>query len=119
MILVYTWMYSQFLVDINECDVSNGGCSHNCTNTEGSFECSCRVGYTLDSDGKSCSGTKVILVYTWMYSQFLIDINECDVSNGDCSHNCTNTEGSFGCSCRVGYTLDSDGRSCSGINVPK
>ena len=43
--------------DINECDESNGGCSHNCNNTEGSFECSCRDGYILDSEGKTCSGT--------------------------------------------------------------
>ena len=50
-------MCTFILTDINECGVSNGGCSHICTNTEGGFECSCRVGYTLDSDRKSCSGT--------------------------------------------------------------
>jgi hypothetical protein len=35
-------------VDINECVTNNGGCeaSHNCTNTFGSFTCSCMYGTT-------------------------------------------------------------------------
>lgn len=33
--------------DINECDCQNGGCEHNCTNTPGSYNCSCRDGYTV------------------------------------------------------------------------
>ena len=41
--------------DINECASNNGGCQHNCRNTAGSFDCSCRSGYTLASDGKSCN----------------------------------------------------------------
>ena len=45
------------LSDINECEDNNGSCSHICVNTEGSFECFCRDGYVLDSDGKNCSGT--------------------------------------------------------------
>ena len=32
----------------------------NCTNTEGSFECFCRDGYILVSDGKNCSGARVV-----------------------------------------------------------
>ena len=44
-------------LDINECEDDNGGCSHNCTNTEGNFECSCGDGYKLDSDGSTCAGT--------------------------------------------------------------
>ena len=47
----------------------------------------------------------------------LTDINECDESNGGCSHNCNNTEGSFGCFCRDGYILDGDGKNCSGIYI--
>ena len=42
--------------DIAECNDNNGGCSQICTNNEGSFECSCRNGYVLDSDGHNCSG---------------------------------------------------------------
>ena len=62
-------------LDINECEAdnhgtSNGNCSQICVNTEGSFECSCRVGYVLGSDGTSCLGTRVIALYihvTYLY----------------------------------------------------
>ena len=50
--------YRQTLTDINECDVSNGGCSHNCINTE--VECSCNDGYVLGFDAATCSGTQAI-----------------------------------------------------------
>ena len=46
-----------FLTDIDECASSESNeCDTNaeCSNTEGSYTCSCRVGYT--GDGKSCSG---------------------------------------------------------------
>ena len=43
--------------DIVECDDNNGNCSQICTNTDRSYECSCRNGYVLDSDGHNCSGT--------------------------------------------------------------
>lgn len=40
--------------DINECSVGNGGCEYHCTNTPGSFLCSCPVDHVLQLDGKSC-----------------------------------------------------------------
>ena len=61
MIYIHVVYYFIF-TDINECAESNGGCSHNCNNTEGSFECSCRDGYILDSDRKNCLGIR--LIYT-------------------------------------------------------
>lgn len=42
--------------DINECASSNI-CDHDCTNTIGSYTCSCRNGYQLNNDGRTCSGT--------------------------------------------------------------
>ena len=44
------------LTDVNECTTNNGGCDHYCTNTIGSFFCSCYPGYTLDGDGRTCQG---------------------------------------------------------------
>jgi len=44
---------------------------------------------------------------------FSIDIDEC--LNTFCSHGCTNTDGSYICSCPDGLFLDDNGRSCSGI----
>ena len=42
-------------LDINECDVLDGGCSHYCNNTDGSYYCSCPVGYEL-IDQMFCKG---------------------------------------------------------------
>jgi len=44
------------LTDVDECVVNNGGCSLNadCTNTPGSFICTCLGGYT--GNGFTCSG---------------------------------------------------------------
>jgi len=46
----------------------------------------------------------------------LIDINECLVDNGNCSHNCTNTPGSYYCTCKTGYQLESNNHKCLGSN---
>ena len=45
-----------FVSDRDECLDNRGGCSQLCTNTPGSFSCSCRTGFTLHSNGASCTG---------------------------------------------------------------
>ena len=47
-----------FYLDVNECNTNNGGCQHNCVNTDGSYECQCRSGYRFSS-GHSCTGMHV------------------------------------------------------------
>ena len=42
-------------VDFNECAVDNGGCEQKCTNTDGSYDCSCNEGYSLIDD-RNCDG---------------------------------------------------------------
>ena len=42
-----------------------------------------------------------------------VDINECEEYN-DCHHSCNNTEGSYYCSCNVGFILSEDNRTCTG-----
>ena len=42
-------------IDINECNQRNGGCEHNCTDTIGSFTCSCNTGYQLIEE-RHCFG---------------------------------------------------------------
>ena len=85
------------IVDINECTEGTDGCSQTCTNTVGSYECSCGVGYRLASDRHSC-----------------VDINECALGTHGCNQTCTNTVGSYSCSCDTGYRLASDGHMCNG-----
>lgn len=45
---------------------------------------------------------------------FFLDINECDLGTDDCIDNaeCSNTIGSFTCTCSTGYT--GDGETCTG-----
>ena len=54
-----------FHSDVNECSTNNGGCQHTCTNTLGSFRCTCRSGYRLHSNGRNCIGE--LRVYSVMY----------------------------------------------------
>ena len=44
------------------------------------------------------------------------DNNECSLS--PCEQNCTNTVGSFACSCSDGYVLNTNGQSCNGQFTP-
>ena len=83
--------------DVNECSTSNGGCHHVCTNSAGSFQCSCNSGYSLAADGTTC-----------------VDIDECRLNTDNCEQTCVNTVGGFTCSCNSGFTLNSDGRTCDG-----
>ena len=44
--------------DIDECEDANGDCEHLCTNTFGSFRCSCDEGFRLMEDMSTCQGMK-------------------------------------------------------------
>ncbi|MGH0115044.1 UNVERIFIED_CONTAM: hypothetical protein FKN15_073181 [Acipenser sinensis] len=81
--------------ETDPCALGNHGCEHECVNTEDSFICRCRAGYTLNPDGKTCKKT-----------------DPCALGNHGCEHECVNTEDSFICRCRAGYTLNRDGKTC-------
>ena len=42
----------------------------------------------------------------------ITDTDECVVGTHNCDHDCTNTDGSYTCSCNDGLILQPDGRSC-------
>lgn len=44
------------VAEFDECALQTHGCEHNCVNTLGGYECSCRIGFELHSDGKHCEG---------------------------------------------------------------
>ena len=79
--------------------MNNGGCELYCSNTVGSYSCSCGSNYYLSWNLHSC-----------------LDINECISSSHGCEHYCKNSEGSYSCQCSTGYTLASDGKACEDIN---
>ncbi|XP_065064748.1 uncharacterized protein LOC135690976 [Rhopilema esculentum] len=136
-------------VDINECANSNGGCQQLCTNLPGTHRCGCNRGYTLIGSTRcqdvnecatshrlcscddqpnnpsciaSCSNTlgsyrcTCSAGYQLLHHGRCIDVNECMANNGQCSHTCTNYPGTHRCSCHSGYQLNSDARSCSDVN---
>ena len=45
-----------YFTDIDECADNNGGCNQTCTNSIGSYQCSCQDGYMLNEDGYNCAG---------------------------------------------------------------
>ncbi|XP_067048025.1 uncharacterized protein [Acropora muricata] len=76
--------------DIDECTASPSACHSDaqCSNTIGSYRCTCNPGHT--GNGKTCS-----------------DIDECSIAN-ECHQNatCHNTKGSYNCTCNGGFKGD-------------
>ena len=62
------FFYSDF-VDVDECSNNNGGCNADatCQNTEGSFTCTCKPGYS--GDGFNCVGRLIRQTMTKMKFQ--------------------------------------------------
>ena len=54
-----TTTFFVIILDVNECLTDNGGCTHQCNNTIGSYNCSCWNGYELSSDNHNCIGKTV------------------------------------------------------------
>ena len=113
-------------IDINECEIDNGGCEQNCENTIGSFRCSCNTGYVLHNItqcdvnecqdvGLMCNGICENTIgsyrchcwpgFTQQNDSLCVDTDECAMENAGCEQNCENTIGSFRCSCNTGYVL--------------
>ena len=96
-------------------------CSQVCINTEGGFSCGCRPGLRLNSDRRTCSGQCISIVLSFSVSfrggnnPLSPDIDECasDDTNS-CEQQCINSVGSYTCKCNDGFTLNSDGTTCSG-----
>ena len=105
-----------FHADVNECEndeLNNCSENANCTNTEGTFTCSCNPGYT--GDGVNCTGKilpikifEVFIMHTLIdlcLCILLADINECELGTPcDLNASCTDAVGSFDCLCNAGYT---------------
>uniref|UniRef100_H2ZXM4 EGF-like domain-containing protein n=1 Tax=Latimeria chalumnae TaxID=7897 RepID=H2ZXM4_LATCH len=73
------------------CSDNNGGCSHECEDNRWGAACSCPPGWQLQIDWQNC-----------------IDVDECAITFSPCDQLCTNTHGSFTCSCVDGYILQEE-----------
>lgn len=56
---------SMKFTDIDECSLATTPCDQECTNLNGSFQCTCRPGYSLEEDKTTCSS---------MSSDFLVNV---------------------------------------------
>ncbi|XP_053315357.1 thrombomodulin-like [Spea bombifrons] len=83
----YTLVDGTKCEDIDDCAANPDICEQKCSNTEGSFTCSCHPGFEM-IDAR-CE-----------------DINECEAPFDQCEHDCINTLGSFHCGCSDGYIVD-------------
>ena len=110
-----------FHPDINECELDSlNDCDENanCTDTIGSYNCSCKTGY--EGDGFNCTGyttmcgvllcfffNKLFFYRVQLHADSLYpDINECQLGTDICVNaECNNTAGSYVCSpCFPGFT---------------
>ncbi|KNC24941.1 hypothetical protein FF38_08702, partial [Lucilia cuprina] len=132
---------SPVCLDVDECSIDNGQCTHFCMNLPGSYECSCPPGHLLNaSDNKTCILVDVCLQNNGGCShacnnmngqaecscpsgyrlhpdgKTCLDNDECFLTNGGCDHICHNSAGSYACSCRTGFILSSNGHSCLDID---
>jgi hypothetical protein len=130
------WSGDECLDDIDECTDGTNNCDKlaACSNTPGSFECTCPAGY--EGDGTTCTPIDECALGTVECDENATctdtdigydctcnpgftgdglkcaDIDECLSGIDDCDENalCTNTQGAFECECMMGFT--GDGKSC-------
>nr|XP_018912347.1 PREDICTED: fibrillin-2-like [Bemisia tabaci]XP_018912348.1 PREDICTED: fibrillin-2-like [Bemisia tabaci] len=90
-------VHSVILEDINECEEHHNLCENgHCTNTFGSYMCSCKDGFKLDEGNTVCT-----------------DIDECSTIPDICgAGDCFNEEGSYHCACPDGFVLLPNGKEC-------
>jgi len=93
----------------DECLEDNGGCSHTCVDTEGSYQCTCPEDFILSADLHTC-----ISIAENPDAQAAVD--ECAVANGGCSHVCVDTVDYYECTCPEFMILEADNKTCSAVD---
>lgn len=107
------------ILDIDECALGEDDCHENaiCSDIVGgsdSFQCACTTGYT--GNGVICTSKKLyILKMHWCMLNMTLtaDIDECNLGTHDCAVDamCTDSNGSYTCTCNTGYA--GDGKTCT------
>uniref|UniRef100_A0A8D0H854 LDL receptor related protein 1 n=1 Tax=Sphenodon punctatus TaxID=8508 RepID=A0A8D0H854_SPHPU len=86
----------------DQCSLSNGGCSHNCTVAPGEgIVCSCPLGMELGADNRSCQ------------------IQSYCAKHLKCSQKCEQDKYNVKCSCYEGWMLEPNGESCRSLDPLK
>ena len=82
LVLIYLiYIFDVHILEINECTAGTDNCSANavCTNTAGSYECTCNSGFdNILGDGTQCHGKNITTIFNifsdYFRSIFLISI---------------------------------------------
>ncbi len=113
---IFNCLAVNLMIDIDECSENRDNCGQLCQNTPGSYSCSCRTGYRVASDGAACEGIDLILLKNlrFFYYNNHIDVDECTEDTDGCAQTCTNSIGSYTCSCASGYRLTNNSLGCNG-----
>ncbi|XP_070536985.1 mucin-like protein [Ptychodera flava] len=131
------WQGSTCSHDVDECQQGSHDCDEVaiCTNTIGSYICTCPAGYRGDGTycedideceegldacygGATCKNTEGS--YECICPKGVDDckdIDECALGLDDCQQRCENTLGSYVCYCDPGYVLQEDGKTCEPENT--
>ena len=112
-------------LDIDECQMALHECAENatCSDTEGSYECTCDPGFT--GDGFNCTSMYIYTVryifisFVWHTETVIVsDVDECSSTEPPCDTHatCIDTTGSYICECVEGFS--GNGTICEGgINM--
>uniref|UniRef100_A0A8C5B126 Matrilin 2 n=1 Tax=Gadus morhua TaxID=8049 RepID=A0A8C5B126_GADMO len=108
------------------CEMTDHQCQHICVSSPASYRCKCRLGYTLNTDGKTCTGA---VGYLGVQSHSLqcteahfsllcvrtcgAQVDHCADGKHGCEQEAVNMENACVCKCRDGFTLGPDGKSCN------
>ena len=104
--------------DVNECAGNVSVCDDhaNCTDSDGSFLCTCNTGFS--GNGYYCSSEILASIKLYTNLQVLdpADINECESGSYICDSNamCEDNVGSYQCVCVTGYSGSGD--TCSDVD---
>lgn len=121
--------------DENECE--SGPCEHNCNNTMGSYHCHCFEGFSVSltdrhkcivhcadmecpavscdfNNPNQCDCPPGFIFEEREPVHYCLDIDEC-VLSFECEQICTNTPGSYTCSCHEGF--QSNGSRCNAVGM--
>uniref|UniRef100_A0A668REU0 VWFA domain-containing protein n=1 Tax=Oreochromis aureus TaxID=47969 RepID=A0A668REU0_OREAU len=107
------------------CEVVDHQCQHICVSSPASYRCKCREGYILNPDGKTCTVYFLIFgqrhSHHWPLGGRFVALESsscyhCDLGNHGCEHNCVTVPESYICTCKRGYVLNLDGKTCSKID---